>query len=882
MIDNVYARPVIPLLISFISGIAFGAGFPDYHLWMYVMAVLGSGWMLCCIFRRDCRHSNLIASLILFVALGYLSIQPWIALRFPANHIIHYVDSHKWKITGVIDQNPINDKIRQKFILRTRNLNWENASHSVIGKLRVTVYGQSPELSRGNLISITGKIRSFNNFKNPGGFDYKRYMAFKGVWGATSIPGEQVVILKKLAANSFQQYVNKGRDKISMLIDTTPAGEHRGVLKALIIGERSQIPLELREAFNRAGVSHLLAISGLHIGIVGTTAFLFFSWLFSRFSIFLQNAWTRKGAALLSFFPILIYALLAGMSPSTQRALIMVAVFLMTFFFQRDQDLMNTLALAAMLILVVDPPSLFSISFQLSFVSVFSILFGLSRVQIMRFFNTNPPKMKLLFAVLKKLCLFLLVSVFAILGTFPIVMFYFNQVSLVGVLANFVIVPLVGFIAVPLGLLAVFISPVSVEAATWGIKASAAILIMAIQVVRFFSDLPFAAVKTITPSFIEISCYYLLAGVLLNLKPGSSALPAVTQTISKSKTGHQLPCETDQSLIRKIGIRRLIPICRNLIRKYRPVSMSRGGSAKLLLGVVIMVMFADAGYWFYQRFWRNDLRVTIIDVGQGEAVLMELPHGYCILVDGGGFSDNAVFDVGARVVAPYLWRKKIKSIDTVILTHPNSDHLNGLAYIARHFNVKNVWTNNEARNTSGFRQFMNAIVENKIKLLNFHDLSRLHEIEGVMLKILYPPKDFLKKRKKDIWRTPNNNSLVVKAIFGSKSFLFPGDILARAEKELVSLAGNELKSTVILTPHHGSISSSTRQFLEKVNPEIAVISAGWKNSFHFPHPEVLSRYTEMGCSVLRTDIQGAVRFTTNGKTLTVTPYIVEIKRTGSS
>jgi competence protein ComEC len=873
MRDIAWARPVIPLLIALICGIFLGARMPGYGVWAFVIAVSSSGSMFYGIFRRQGYRPHLLAPLIFFAVLGYLSIQPWIVPRFPANHVVHYVDAHKWEITGVIDNDPTHHNRRQRFILRTQTLNHGEVAHSVTGKLRVTVYGQSREMSRGDRIFFPGYLRSFRNFKNPGGFDYRRYMAFKGIWGSTATQGDKIVILKRAERLTFKRFMDNCRDRISLLIDKTPEGEHRTVLKALIIGQRRQISPLLREAFNRAGVGHLLAISGLHIGIVGTAAFVAFSWLLARFRILLWQAWTRKGAALLSFLPILAYAMIAGMSPSTQRALIMVAVFLMAFFFERDQDLMNTLAVAAMAILVINPPALFSISFQLSFVSVLSIIYGLSWVQRIGLFLTDPPKLSVYYAVFKKFGIFFFVSVFAIFGTLPLVMLYFNQISLVGILANFVIVPLIGFIVVPLGLLAVFILPLSMQAATWCIQASAAFLIQGIHGVKFFSSLPFAALKTITPSLLEIGCYYTLAWSLLNLKTQPSPLAYLRAVDSPSEKKIYRNIEKVKRIMLNAGLKKLPRNLGRFIEERTAGSTSRAIIAKWVAVLVILVVIGDISYWYYQRFGRSDLRVTVIDVGQGTAVLMELPKGYSVLVDGGGFTDNSVFDVGARVIAPLLWRKKILSVDTLILSHPNSDHINGLIYIARYFNVKNVWTNNEFRNTRGFREFVQVIAERKITLSNFQKMPRTREISGVRFKILYPARNFLKKRKTEVWRTTNNNSLVTQAIFGSISFLFPGDIMAKAEKELVANAGHKLKSTVLLAPHHGSLSSSTEPFLENVQPEIIVISAGWQNPFNFPHPMVLSRYAALGCRVFRTDVQGAIIFSTDGKTLESTPFI---------
>jgi competence protein ComEC len=289
---------------------------------------------------------------------------------------------------------------------------------------------------------------------------------------------------------------------------------------------------------------------------------------------------------------------------------------------------------------------------------------------------------------------------------------------------------------------------------------------------------------------------------------------------------------------------------------------------------VILAFAGDAGYWLYQRIWNDDLRVTYLDVGQGNAALLQLPGGYTALIDGGGFSDNSVFDMGARVIAPFLWRNKIQTIDALILSHPNSDHLNGLIFIAQHFNVKTIWSNGESKTTLGYKRLRKVVAEKHLFLPDFKQMPRKRLINGVEFLFLYPPADFLDKKKAgQKWRNANNNSLVIKVSFGRVSFLFPGDITAKAEKELVRLSGANLASDVLLVPHHGSRSSSSRLFLSKVKPQVAVISAGWKNRFRFPHSTVLDAYQESGCRILRTDRNGAIMFSTDGKRLSATSFL---------
>ena len=792
-----------------ISGVLLGTWFPGQSAAMVGVLPIFTFIVL---WNIKQRKPIITPPIILFTALGYLSIQSWVVPDIPSHHIIHYADTQAREIVGIIDTSPFESANRKKFILHTEMIRENKRSVPVSGKIRVTVAGNSPRLHRGDRISLISKIRPIRNFNNPGGFDYKRYMLFRRVTATAYVSLKHLTLIKRHSEMSFRRVIEDARRTVSGLIETTRQGDTNDVLKALLIGDRNAISKQLRNAFNRAGVGHLLAISGLHIGIVATVSFLFFQKVLSHMRFFLWNAWTKKGAVVLSFVPVWLYGLLAGMSPSTQRAVIMVMVFLMSFLIESEHDPINTLALAAMVILVVHPPALFSISFQLSFSAVLAIFYGLSHVRNPWTSHFGKTKKTIGFIILKKFYDFFLASLFAILGTLPLLMLYFNQISLVGLFANVIVVPLIGFIVVPVGLLSVFLYPLTILGASFCIDICSSVLEQTLYIVIFFADLPFAAIKTITPTVVEICCFYVLFWVMLNLK-------------------------------------------------HRPKPV-------LLAAVLsIFVLSADTCYWLYHRFWHDDLRVSIIDVGHGNASLLELPKGYTILIDGGGFSDNAVFDVGARIVAPFLWRRKIKTVDTIILSHPNSDHINGLVYIAENFNVKNVWTNSQGSKNVGYQDFLKVIKKNNIHMPEYEEIFGCHCINGVCLDIFYPPVDFIDRQKHDERRHVNNNSLVIKATLGSKSVLFPGDIKARAEEALAAMAEDQIDSTVLIAPHHGSKTSSSRIFIEKVRPETVIISSGWKGRFGFPHPSVLKRYRQKGCRVLGTSRHGAITLLTDGKTL---------------
>jgi len=496
-------------------------------------------------------------------------------------------------------------------------------------------------------------------------------------------------------------------------------------------------------------------------------------------------------------FPVIGYGLAAGMSPSTQRAVVMVLVFFFGTLVHRAQEPINTLAFAALLLLVIDPGALFSISFQLSFSAVAVILYGLHRLYGGSLSPQGHSR-----RILKKLLLMITVSFLATVGTLPLTLFYFNRVSTVGTLSNLLVVPLIGTGVLPMGLLGLCLIPLSESGAAALLNVSETLLSLVIQAIRYVGDRSFVAVDVFTPTIFEILIYYAVLWALVNLR------------------------------------------CSEFARALLLVGLFAGG--------------ADACYWVQQRLWHRDFRVTVIDVGQGSASLLEFPKGRCMLIDGGGFSDNSVFDVGRYVVGPLLRKKRIRTVDIVVLSHPNSDHMNGLLFILDHFHVGEVWTNGQRASTPSYQHFTEIIEARGIPSPLFDDIARHSNMEGVLVDILHPAKGFLTHPVRRSRRNTNNNSIVIKASFGSTVFLFPGDIMAAAERELVARHGSDLRSTFVAAPHHGSRTSSTDRLLEALKPEWVIVSSGRKGSRLFPHPTVAERYRRHGIRLLRTDTHGAV------------------------
>ncbi|MDY6987395.1 MAG: DNA internalization-related competence protein ComEC/Rec2 [Thermodesulfobacteriota bacterium] len=805
-----YARPLIPALLALMCGISAGLLIPG----LSGMPLALCGALLAAAFFAWKGRPLRLFPMVLFFLLGYWSLQGWVAPQLPPHHVTRFIDDDPWHIIGTLEGLPQQTPERTRLTLKVESLTRRELSYPVIGSIRVTVRGNGLRLRSGDRVACLAKLKKIQNFNNPGGFNYKRHLAFRGISASAYVANENLLVrLHQKEGGGIGRWLNRCREAVSSLIERASQedqAEARSVLKALIIGDRSGISPENRRAFTRIGISHLLAISGLHVGMVATLSFFVFRYLLARSQQILMAAWARRGAAFMSVMPVLFYGFLAGMSPATQRAVIMVTVFLLALLFEREHDSINTLAVAAMVILIITPTALFEISFQLSFVAVFAILYALRTLPVVSRLRRAPP------SPLKRLGLFVLVSAAAILGTLPFTLYYFNQTSLIGVLTNCLMVPLVGFLVVPMELLAALFLTVTPTLSLWIMKAAAFILQGGIFLAHHLSTWPFAAIKTVTPTWMEMALYYGLAWALLT--------PRKTRL------------------------------------------------AKAALAIIVLLALTDGAYWTARRFANEDLTVTYIDVGQGNAALLELPKGASMLIDGGGFYDNR-FDVGARIVAPFLWQKKIATVETLVLSHPDPDHLNGLIFIARHFNVRQVWMTQDEVPSPTYKDFQDIVSEQQITVVGPKELTGPQTINGVTFQVLYPPPDFLERKKKDRWRSTNNNSIVLRVSYNESSFLFPGDIEAEAEQELITLAGEALKSDVLLVPHHGSKTSSTPAFLKYADPAIAVISAGRKEIFGLPCEKIVKRYASWGSQILRTDQAGAITITTDGKQLRVKPFL---------
>lgn len=823
-------RPLIPLLFFLIAGIIAGSlihipALPVMiFLLIFVLVLLVAAVRTWKILIMVCVAASLFL-------LGILNINLYLYPHSTPMNICNYAGSkEKCAIEGIICKNPQVSPYGTTLILKTIRIIKDGATIPVEGKILLSVRGGNQLYKYGDLIRVKTRLKRPHNFKNPGGLDYERYLKYRGIRVRGSIRNpSSIVIIRGNQGNMLKMKLEKFRSILRKLIEENASFPEAKIVQALILGERKGIPGDIRESFNRAGVSHILAISGFHIGMIAFFSILIAKYIMKSSEYLLLRFNIYKVSAVFAVVPIITYAFIAGLGISTVRATIMILAFLTAILCGRERDMFNILALAAFVILAISPPSLFDISFQLSFIAVASILFIAPRLSLLIPESDRNRKF------LRWIILFTIVSLSATLGTVPLIAFYFNRISTVVLLSNLIIVPIIGFIVLPLGMATIITAPISTALAGLFIKISSFFVGTSISIIDFITALPMSSFFVTTPTLPEITAYYLLL-------------------ITSVKLIEVWAENSDEESMKKSTL------------KYKGL--------KFVLAPLILFFVADGVCLHIKNTNAGRLKATFIDVGQGSSTLVRFPGGTKMLIDGGGFYSES-FDVGRYVVAPFLWHERIKKVDIVVLTHPHADHLNGLIYILNNFNVKEVWSNGQKANTGPYRNFIGIIEEKDIVHRIVSGDTPEKKIGGVAVRILNPERPITEENELvQRLNIVNDNSLVMKLDFRKTSILLPADISEFAETRLVS-DNVDLKSDVLMAPHHGGYTSSTPPFLKKVCPEIAVFSCGVDNVFHNPHPDVLKRYRTIGSKILRTDRNGAVTIIMDGENISMRVFKAE-------
>jgi len=859
------------IVLSFSAGISWSASFPIDHftVWLAIF-LLGTAALI----SQHSHHSWKMVPPVLFLVplfffIAALYIQPHLKTPADPNHIYNLMPERQAvSLDGILQEMAsVKDSAygyKTDLLMRVRFLRFasntgrqNNKTIKATGLIRLSLKGILPQnLKPGDRFIAKAVVSRITTYSTPGTFNYKKFLAHRSIWvnGWIESPVNIVELhdpipLSAVSGLAGLRYLpERMRASIAGFLDNRLSQPSRGLYKAILIGDRSSVEPVVLENFTRAGCIHILAISGMHMGLISLLVIGVLTWLLKRSAWLILHAPVIKIAAGLALLPLLTYAFIAGFNTPVVRALIMTVVFVLALLFDRPGSLPTHILLAALVILIWNPTALYSASFQLSFSAVIAIAVIYPRLYHYLFTNReqssltgSPPSpfpnhfsslrkiVPLVFAASRKwLFAGLAVTTAAMLGILPIAVFHFNRFSLVSPVTNLLVEPLVCLWSLVLGIIACIFIPFAPWAAESLLQAGSWGLLGAARICAFFSSLPFASLWLSTPTIIEIFFYYLfLASLVFSLY-------------------QQRP---QQLFWRKLSV------------------------------ACFLCLLISAGYPKFINFFSPNTTVTVLDVGHGSAVLLQLPHNKNILIDGGGAGSDR-FNIGKRIIAPFLWKNKISRLDGLVITHPHADHYNGLPFILNRFHPKVLWINGDRGTDYSYLQLLDQAKQLGIEtsvptsgmLLFESGDAQLRNIsvtdvagdKSSMRNALLPDAEY---------SNPNNKSLVLRLDTAVFSYLFPGDINRHMEKQLIS-EGHWLKADVLLSPHHGSSSSNSPEFLTQVDPLYLVISAGRHTPFQFRYYSLLASREDPGIQVYTTAKDGTVTFSGNGRDVSVSRYQV--------
>jgi len=723
------------------------------------------------------------------------------------------LENRDLQITGVIDDLPnrVPQGVRFNFLVEHYHSNAASASASAnadaatLNKLPVRLalaWFDAPshpiahvDLRPGQRWQLTVRLKRPHGNANPEGFDYEVWLLEQGIRATGSVRNNTTASLVPVSNQLQQAFVwsphnlNQAarfhlRAKIMSTLGDAP---YAGVIAALVIGDQREIAQSDWQIFNRTGIGHLISISGLHITMIAGifASLMYYLW---RHSFFTQAQLplrlpAPKVAAIAGVLAAFVYVALAGFGVPAQRTLWMLMVVAIAIWSGRTASISHILCIALGLVLLLDPWAALSPGFYLSFAAVAVLLF----VSLGRYTFSVALKDDLQItnrwlvrwqAFKEKLQLAGRAQYAVTMGLVPLSLLLFAQVSLISPIANAIAIPLVSFVVTPLALLG---SILPSPFSTVLLKLAHELISLLAQLLSLLSGNSWAVWSAPIPSW----WLFVLAmiGVLWLLMPRGWPL-------------------------RFLGVMCCLPV------------LLQPASAPLF----------------------GDMRVTVFDVGQGSAVLIETAKHRMLYDTGPGFS--AETNSGTRILLPYFQARGIHQLDQLMITHSDNDHSGGALSLMQSLHVD---------------QVSSSLVATHPMVL----ASRRHQRcqagqawtwDGVQFEILHPVPVIYTSSK---WKS-NALSCTLKISTKSHSLLLAGDIEAIQEDELVNSIAAKLKADVLLAPHHGSGTSSTTPFLLAVKPELALFQVGYLNRYQHPKPEVMQRYLDFGIKPLRTDISGAI------------------------
>lgn len=822
--DSMSGRPLCLLTAAFIAGIAAVV----WHLsapspsWFIASAAVFLAILSAVIFVASSSSRFLNFGALAFFILGMLTAQLGQPLLPAPTSLTPFLDQADVLLLAEVRRAPDFYLDRVRIPVELMGVMQDGKNFPVEGGALLTI--GEPDLKPGSWLVGDRMVARltlspFHNFNNPGGYDYVLSQAEQGLYARAYIASQEQLLKLTPTQRSgpagwllaIQRRLDGFRQNALFWLREKAQPRISSFYAALLLGYRHQLPKEQLELVNRAGVTHLLAISGLHLGMVAVAVFWLTRWFVRLcFPSVLQKTSDHRFALWIACLCALFYAFIGGLALPTWRASIMLFLAGVAIHQCRQPDPPSLLAAAAMVILLIAPHAIKQVSFQLSFAAMIGIFLIYPRLKIIeaKLAATGSPARKILATLVRPFLSAFLLSLSVLVMALPLTAYHFHGVSWSSLVANTVLTPLVGLVALPMGLLSLALLTVSESAAGVLLKLGGLAIQLCDRLITWFGNLSWGFVWVGTFPWLWLFAFYAAMVILL-----------CAWSTRRKALGFAVLC-----------------------------------SVIIAYGLLVEALSSNSR--------QTLLRVTVIDVGQGSSSLVQFPGGQTMLIDGGGFQDDS-FDVGRFVVAPFLWWSGVRKLDYVVLSHDHPDHCNGLRFILAHFHVGQFWQ-------TGLKDQGNSIAIGGPQ----HPLPRLQltappdpagsppiPIGSCSVRVLHPSAAYLERHwnKKDL----NDVSLVLRIDYGDTCVIFPGDISAGVESFLFADHG-PTGDALLIAPHHGSAGSNSSLLLDRLKPSHIIFSCGYRNGFGFPAAPVLARCQARRVNVHRTDLHGAILAASDG------------------
>ena len=657
------------------------------------------------------------------------------------------------------------------------------------------------ELSRilyGRKISCTGSFEAFEGELNPGQFDANAYYKNEGYTGI--LDAKDIRIVKEEESFSPDIYLHRLNLAISEKYKKILGEKNAGSLSAMVLGDKRGLDEEIKELYQENSISHLLSISGLHISLLGGAVFLFLRRLKVSF----------RFPLITSSIILIIYGAFTGFSVSTSRAVVMMSVLFISFVIGKSYDLPSGLALAALILIVMNHRVIYQSGFLLSFFAVIGIFYIMP--ELLYIFKVDIYHKKGIIKGLHLLLASIISSISILLATLPIILNNFYEVSLTGIILNIIVIPLMSLVVIT-GLLGGFVALVSETMGSFLLGITHYILNLYTLFCRLGDRLTFLRLIIGKPDKWQIVLYYLILVIvfyLLALKRRENKLRSLKNNLSK-----------EYNTSKRIVVTGLMTFTSFLIIAYKP----------------------------------REFSINMLDIGQGDCFVVNDGNNDIYISDCGS---TTVQNVGKTRLLPFLKSKGWGKVDTIFISHMDKDHVNGVNDLLKCAEITigriiiSASYKSDKLNCAELEELKELAKMRDIKLFY---MKKGDEIVGkdISFRCIYPTGE------EDI-KDQNEASIVMRMDYKGLSMLFTGDIAGSTEEKIIEGSDRDtLDCDILKVCHHGSKNSSTDDFLKKVSPKLYLISCGLMNRYGHPHRDALSRMTEEGGRILRTDHMGGTQ-----------------------